>query len=187
MPTVKLLSAHCIGHYRLPATRRAPACAEIGSTGEHAAPDSGECRCAQRRCLVARGHFDGGVENVAQELCEPRVLRHAAVDPQRRWFRCTVGTPPVLQHRIGQVASLESDALQRRADQIGSISVERQAVHRPAYIGPPVWRTHPDEGRYNGNPVVVLCRARQFFGLGGTVDEAELVTQPFDRRARNED
>ena len=57
----------------------------------------------------------------------------------------------------------------------------------PRASGAPVGREQPGERRDEVDAAVVVDLAGQRLGLGGVVDDAELVAQPLDRRAGHGD
>ena len=101
-----------------------------------------------RKAAPKRGRFeisrplDRELEDVGEELAQPGVGRHSAVDPQRR----RRGAPSP-RHGLDQVERLIGDRLERGAGEMRAGRVERQAEDRAARIRVPMRRAEADEGR----------------------------------------
>lgn len=119
-------------HCRRPALGRSPPRAKIGCIGEQAAADAGEGSSTQGSRLVARRDFNRRIECISQELYEPHVLRHAAVNSQCSGLCRAGGNPPIFKHGLGEVMRLECNTFQCCPHKISSGRLERQTVDAAA-------------------------------------------------------
>ena len=126
------------------------------------------------------GH--GNVGDVGEELAEPVVHRHTAVDAQ-------VGHGNAVGLCRGkQVHRLERDALQRRGNDLVGTRVECQPRHQSACVRSPMRSPQTGESGYNEDATRVAAGAPGGgLGIGSGVDQSHLVAQPLDGHACVED
>jgi hypothetical protein len=106
-----------------------------------------------------------------------------AVDPQL--LQVLAG---LALHQVRDVDGLVGHRLQRRAGEVAPAGAAGQPDDRAAGVLVPVRRAEADEGRDEVDALVAVGElGGQLLGLGGVVDDAELVAQPLDGRAGDED
>ena len=132
------------------------------------------CRAARGGFHVSRA-FDRDAQDVGQELREPIVVGHAAVDPQHGGR---------LGPRRQQVLGLIGRRLERSAGEMGRAGVAGKARENAAGLGFPVGRTKAGKGRHKIDAAVVVEGARQGAGFGAGLHDIQCVAQPFDGGAR---
>ena len=125
---------------------------------------------------------DRHAEDIRLELHQEVVVASAAVDFQRL-KRC----PGVFFHRVQNVAGLIGEGFEGRADDVVLVGAAGQADDRAAGISIPVGSAQAGEGGNDIDPVGVGHFLREVFGVGRGVDQAQLVTQPLNGGAGDED
>ena len=84
------------------------------------------------------------------------------------------------------VDRLVGDRLQRGAGQVCASRAAREPDDRSARVRVPVRGAQTGEGGHEVDAVVGVERGGQLLGLGGSLDHAEAVAQPLDRRPGHE-
>src|SRR5262249_48450247 len=126
--------------------------------------------------------LDPRLQNVREELAEPRVRRHAAIDAQRsEWLRA------IALHCEREVECLVGNRFERGAREVCRGGIERKTAEQTARVRLPVRSTESDEGRYQVDAVVVGQSGSERGGLRGAFNRLQSIAQPFHRGARDED
>jgi hypothetical protein len=93
----------------------------------------------------------------------------------------------VLCHGIGKVVDLVRKRLERRAGNVVARGPARDAKDGAAGVRLPPGRTQARERRHNVDAARVLDALCHPLGLGGILDNAQLVAKPLDEGARHKD
>src|SRR5438094_2618863 len=167
-------------HPRLIPRRDRAALLEILCRAPELHAKTGErCRTECGR-LADRRNLDRDGQQVRLELHEEGVRGPATVGAQHRERRRHGA------HRVDEVARLERDALERRANDVRASRTALEADEEAARAWIPVRRAQSGERRHEVNVVVGLDAPRDRIGLLGTLDQPKTVTQPLHRRAGDE-
>ena len=164
------------------ACRLVPVLAQLVGVLPEADREAGRVRRAERRGLGDDRPADRDAEDVGLDLHAQLVGGDAAVDLEH--LEVDAG---VLLHRLGDVAALVADRLQRGPGQVG-VGVEAgQPDDRAAGVGAPVRREQAGERGHEVDAAVVLDLPGERLALGRAGDDAELVAQPLHGRAGHRD
>ena len=106
------------GHGGLEAPLQAPGCGDLVQRAVDAGGEPGEVGGTQGRGLDHRRPLDRAVQHVGQELAQPVVDHHAAVDPQRAELRRRGAALHVGDDRVGEVGGLVGHGLERGAGDV---------------------------------------------------------------------
>src|SRR6186997_2281076 len=173
-------------HFGLEDLCGTPSFCELLASSEETRRLAGVIRGAQRRGLGILRHLDPLPENIREPLHEPKVSRHAAIDPQAPRGRNTA-YGHVAAHGVQEIARLESDRLEPGCNDIGPGGGAGETEERGLGI------SIPERGAETlkcGNEIDAGIQVRAFregLAVSCRCDQAEIISQPLHRGAGHED
>ena len=138
--------------------------------GDESGAEAGEEGGAPGGGFEYGGAFDWGIEDVGEELAEPVVGGHAAVDAQGAGAGAGVGFDGG-----DEVQGLVGDGFQGCADEVSGGAVEGEAGDEAAGGGVPVGGAEADEG---GDEVDAVAAGRGFGHCGGFGGDTAIRPRP---------
>ncbi len=155
---------------------------DVGDRAPETDGETGKVGGAEGGGFEHRGSNNGNAEEVGLELQHEVVGGGSAVDPELgdriAGFRL---------HGVKDVADLEGDAFEGGAGDVARCGSAMDADDEAAGVGVPVGRAEAGKGGNEDDATGVRDRCGEGFDVAGVPDEAEVVAEPLDDGATDED
>ncbi len=157
-------------------------CGKLRLRGPETYRQSGEVGGAESGDLGGGGPQHRAAENVRLELHELIVAGRPAVGQQNLELNAGLGP-----HEVVNVANLVGDGGQGGVGQMRRAAASSQPADQAARGIVPVWRSQPNEGRYEVGPAAVFNACRQLGHSSGRIRQSEQLAQPLHGGAGRQD